>query len=148
VIVLGSADLAAIAKAAEAAFPAEGCGLLIGRGRRIVRVNRVIPAANLERERSHDRFELDPAVRFAAERTLRGGPDRIVGHWHSHPNGSADPSAEDIARAYEPELIWLIVAVTRDPDGHPRAAPPRAFRLDAEEGAVQPERLRTSPDAP
>ncbi|SEH33903.1 Mov34/MPN/PAD-1 family protein [Magnetospirillum fulvum] len=147
-IVFGSADLAAIAKAAEAAFPAEGCGLLIGRGRRIVRVSRVIPADNLERERHLDRFELDPAARFAAERTLRGGPERIVGHWHSHPNGSADPSAEDIARAYEPELIWLIVAVAPGPDGRPQAGLRLAHRLDATTGSARPEKLRVFPDAP
>jgi len=147
-ILLGRSDLAAITNAAEAAYPAEGCGLLIGRGQKIVRVSRVIPADNLEQERQTDRFELDPRVRFAAERAVRGGPDRIVGHWHSHPNGSPYPSPTDIARAYEPELIWLIVGVPRGPDGRPQATPPRAFRLDAEAGTARPVRLRPYPDAP
>jgi len=147
-ILLDRSDLAAIAAAAEAAFPAEGCGLLIGRGDRIVRVRQIIPAENLERERRNDRFELDPRARFAAERAVRGGPDRIVGHWHSHPNGSPSPSSVDIARAFEPEMIWLIVAVTRDTDGLPRAKPPRAFRLDARTGMAQPVLLRPYPAAP
>lgn len=147
-ILLGSSDLAAIAAAAKSAFPAEGCGLLIGRGGRIVRVRRVIPADNLERERRHDRFELDPEIRFAAERALRGGPDRVVGHWHSHPNGSACPSPVDIVRAYEPDLIWLIVGVSSGPDGFLQASFPRAFRLDAETGKTHRIRLRPYPDAP
>jgi len=146
VIVLGSTDLTGIAAAAEAAFPAEGCGLLVGRGRRIVRVSRIIPADNLERDRRSDRFELDPAIRFAAERSLRGGPDRIVGHWHSHPNGSAHPSVEDIARAFEPDLIWLIVAVSRGSDGRPQAGAILAHRLDADAGTARPEPLRIRPD--
>lgn len=147
-IVLGSTDLAAIATAAEAAYPAEGCGLLVGRGRRIVRVGRVVSVDNLERERRRDRFELDPVIRFATERAVRGGPERIVGHWHSHPDGRAHPSAEDIARAYEPDLIWLIVAVAPGPDGRPRAGLPRAYRLDAEAGTARPLRLRLRPDPP
>jgi proteasome lid subunit RPN8/RPN11 len=146
-ILVDRSDLAAVSAAAEAAFPGEGCGLLVGRGDRIVRVRQIIPAENLERERRNDRFELDPRVRFAAERALRGTPDRVLGHWHSHPNGSPSPSSIDIARAYEPEMIWLIVGVSHGPDGSPRATPPRAFRLDAQAGTARPVRLRLHPDA-
>ncbi|CCG40682.1 M67 family metallopeptidase [Magnetospirillum molischianum] len=140
-IILDATDLAGIAAAAEAAFPAEGCGLLIGSGQEIVRVSRVIAANNLERERRNDRFELDPSVRFAAERSLRGGAERVVGHWHSHPNGRSHPSAEDIARAFEPDLIWLIIGVMCNDDKLPHAHAPLAYRLNAEAGTIRPEQL-------
>ena len=37
---------------------------------------------------------------------------RIIGHYHSHPNGRSMPSTRDLAMAWEPELVWLIVAVS------------------------------------
>jgi len=138
VILLSPADWRSIAAAAEAAFPGEGCGLLVGQGGDPVQVTRVVPAINLCAGERNDRFELDPAARFAVQRTLRGTAERMVGHWHSHPNGRAFPSAEDLARAAEPDLIWLIVPVQRDETGSPRAGLPGAFRLDATTGQVEP----------
>ena len=101
--------LKAMADAAEAAYPAEACGLIIGRGKgQLVRVTAVVPAPNLLAA-SGDRFELDPAVRIRVERDLReaGGKDRIIGHYHSHPDGSADPSAADRAAAKRGEYGML-----------------------------------------
>lgn len=104
---------AAILAATRAAAPAEACGLLVGRGRRILRVTRLVPAANLL---AHvpGRFELDPLVRLRTERECRGGGERVIGHWHSHPDGPARPSATDLAMAYEPDLVWLIAGRNRD----------------------------------
>jgi proteasome lid subunit RPN8/RPN11 len=34
----------------------------------------------------------------------------VIGHWHSHPNGRAEPSARDAARALDNGQIWLILA--------------------------------------
>lgn len=135
-LVLSAEQMASIAGAAEAAWPSEGCGLLIGKGRRVVTVTRVMPAENLLGAEGRDRFELDPAVRFAAERAVRGTEWRVVGHWHSHPDGSASPSATDLAQAWEPELIWLIVGTAADGAGRPQAVQMRAHRLDRDAGRV------------
>lgn len=122
---------AAVAAAAEAAWPAEGCGLLIGRGpRRRLAVTEILPADNLLRHLGNDRFELDPAVRFTAERAARGTECRVIGHWHSHPDGSVRPSRTDLAQAWEPDLIWLIVGVAADSSGRPQALSMAAHRLD------------------
>ncbi|MCR6632570.1 MAG: M67 family metallopeptidase [Magnetospirillum sp.] len=121
--------------AAEAAFPAEACGLIVGRGKgQLVRVTRVVPAANLLAA-TGDRFELDPAARLKLEKELReaGGKDRIVGHYHSHTDGTAEPSATDRAMAFEPDLAWVIVGVL---DG--QAVLTQAHRLDAKRGAFRP----------
>ncbi len=55
-------------------------------------------------------FEIDPAALFSAIRAERAGGPRILGHYHSHPNGSATPSARDAAMALQPGRLWLIVA--------------------------------------
>lgn len=128
--------LTQITAAAEAAYPAECCGLLVGRGRRHLRVTRVVPSANLLAAEHRDRFEVDPAVRLALMRELGDGPERLIGHYHSHPDHAAAPSATDLAMAFEPELVWLITAVAGG-----RAGATAAFRLAAAAHAFRPLRL-------
>ncbi len=122
-----AALLRLVTDAAEAAYPDECCGLLAGRieadGGAVV--TRIVPSANVASPRRQDRFEVDPKVRFELMRALAGGPERLIGHYHSHPDHAAEPSAHDLAMAFEPELLWVIVAVA---DG--RAGDVRAFLLD------------------
>ena len=141
-ILLTAAQLASIADAAEAAFPDECCGLLIGHGRQRIHVTRLIPAANLLRGANHDRFELDPRSRFDAERAVRGTAQRIVGHWHSHPDGSAHPSPTDLEQAWEPDLVWLIVGVAINAAGRPQTVQMRAHRLNRDRNRSWPVTLR------
>lgn len=133
-------QLAQLAALAEAAFPREACALLLGRGDgEMLQVSRVVPAANIAASPDRD-FELDPAVHVAVLRQLRetASPDRVVGHWHSHPNGRAEPSARDAAMIYDPAMLWLISAV--DANG---AAAPRAFRPRADASGFDPFPLQT-----
>ena len=115
-------DLAALG---EAAFPREACALLVGD--QDLRIAEIVPAANVATDPERE-FELDPAVHIATLRRLResGGTNRIIGHWHSHPNGRDEPSAKDAAMIGDPGLVWLITAVH---DG--RALPVRAFQAVA-----------------
>lgn len=84
----------------------ECCGLLLGDGRGIIQAR---PAANVAPDpRRH--FEIDPAVLIAAERAAREGGPALLGYYHSHPNGLAEPSATDIAMAPPDGRVWLIVA--------------------------------------
>jgi proteasome lid subunit RPN8/RPN11 len=140
-ILVSAAQLAEIAQLAEAAFPSECCGLLVGVGQRTIRVTELVPAPNLLADRHDDRFELDPKVRIATELRLRGTHRRIVGHWHSHPDGSALPSATDLAQAFEPDLIWLIAGVTALDGFGPQTVQILAHRLDGERGRIWPVRL-------
>jgi len=112
-LVIPSALIAAIERAAEDAYPEESCGLLAGRfdsGGRLV-VTRVRASANLAAGDRRAAFEVDPAVRFALMREIADTGETIVGHYHSHPDHPAEPSARDLAMAFEPELIWLITRV-------------------------------------
>lgn len=129
--------LRAVSDAAEAAYPEEACGLLVGR--RIpgghARVTRVEAAANVAADRRTG-FEVDPGLRIGLERELRETDQAIVGHYHSHPDGPARPSATDLAKAFEPDLIWLIVAVVRRQASQVLAFTPRLDRSGFREIAI------------
>lgn len=83
----------------------EVCGLLFGDGQRIDEA-RPTPNVSQTPERT---FEIDPQSLFAAIRAERNGGPRMIGHYHSHPSGSAVPSACDAEMA-EPGRCWLIVS--------------------------------------
>lgn len=112
---------------AEAAFPREACALLIGRehGDGVIEVTEIVPAENIA-EAPDCEFELDPAIHVAVLRRLReeNAVERLVGHWHSHPNGKPEPSDKDAAMVHDPGLVWVISAVALDG----RAGSPRAFK--------------------
>jgi len=123
-ILLPSALAGELRLALAAAYPNEGCGLLVGRRQDDrVEVTALAPSANLAPDPAH-RFEIDPALRLRLQRELRGSGEDIVGLYHSHPDGAAAPSDTDARMAWEPELIWLIAAVRAD-----GVAALRAWRL-------------------
>ena len=113
VITFEPAHLKAVAGHAEAAYPAECCGLLVGaaEGAHAWRVRRVVPSRNLAPADRRDRFEIDPALHLDLQRELRGTGESIVGVYHSHPDGATAPSATDLESAWQPGLVWLIAAV-------------------------------------
>ena len=114
---LTPARLRAIERAAEEAYPEEACGLLVGRSLPggAYRVSAVEASANVAEPPRTRRFEVDPRLRLRLERELRESPDSVIGVYHSHPDGSAEPSETDISMIFEPDMVWLITAVA---DGH------------------------------
>ncbi len=92
---------------AAAALPHECCGLLLGDYAGYVSEAR--PAANVADDPSRH-FEIDPAVLIAAHRAQREGGRMVIGYYHSHPNGSPDPSPLDRASAAGDGLVWAIIA--------------------------------------
>ncbi|MBI4184459.1 MAG: Mov34/MPN/PAD-1 family protein [Proteobacteria bacterium] len=143
-IALPPALLAEIERAAEGAYPAEACGLIVGRGAPggALVATRLVPSRNLAADASR-RFEVDPQVRFDLERALRGGPERLIGHYHSHPEGPARPSATDREHAFEPGLVWLVTALDRG-----RAGETRAYVFDAGSGAFREVPLSAAAEIP
>tara|TARA_B100001939_G_scaffold347695_1_gene370149 strand:- start:2836 stop:3264 length:429 start_codon:yes stop_codon:yes gene_type:complete len=126
--------LASIKSHCAAAYPEEACGLLIGRG---MTIEQAVRAENLSVS-PKDSFEIDPALIVHWQKKLRQEPKergtetrRILGHYHSHPDHPAEPSAQDRARIYEPDLIWGIVRVSGE-----GAETTRFF--SAREGTFQP----------
>jgi proteasome lid subunit RPN8/RPN11 len=87
-------------------LPNECCGLLVGR-RRIV--ERAVRARNMEPGPS--RYLIDPQDQFAVMKAARAEGLRVVGAYHSHPAGAAEPSPSDIAEASGgSEFLYVIVA--------------------------------------
>lgn len=84
----------------------ECCGLLRGTGDRIA----ALQFAHNVAVDTMQNFEIDPATLVAAYKDARDGGLPVLGYFHSHPNGSAVPSATDIAHAVPNGLIWLIIA--------------------------------------
>jgi len=98
-----------ILREASAVHPHECCGLIEGlREAQTFRITALHPARNLAGV--PDRFDIDPRDQFAAYKAARAGGHAIVGCYHSHPSGRAEPSAADLAGAGEENFLWLIAS--------------------------------------
>lgn len=108
-------DLRKLKDHAAACWPEEACALLVGLehqdGRRVI--SRVELARNIAEDPLRY-FEVDPACRIRLEKELRQKDERILGLFHSHPDGVARPSDTDAQRIYEKDLSWLIAAANKD----------------------------------
>jgi proteasome lid subunit RPN8/RPN11 len=112
---------AAILDAASRAYPNECCGLLTGAlDEGGWSVESVFETANIS-DTPRRNFLVDPEVQFTLMRALRGTGHRLIGCYHSHPDGGEAPSETDRAQAYESNFLYLIAA------GEPRGG----FRLNA-----------------
>lgn len=83
----------------------EVCGLLLGHD---LCVEAVLPATNVAACPAAF-FEIDPAVLIAVHKATRAGGPALIGCYHSHPNGRAEPSPRDAAQAEE-GAVWVIAA--------------------------------------
>lgn len=115
-------------KLVQEGYPHETCGLLIGRqSAQQVEVQQIVAARNLNAERAHDRYEIDPEDFLCADRNARAEGLEIVGVWHSHPDHPARPSETDHAAAWQ-GWSYVIVSVTRA-----GIAELRSWRLNGEQ---------------
>lgn len=105
-VAIASAALDAIRRHVDDGGAEEVCGLLLGAPGH---VERAVAAPNGAADRRR-RFEVDPATLLATHREARGTGIAVVGCYHSHPGGRAEPSPTDAASADQPGWLWLIVA--------------------------------------
>ncbi len=125
---LKEGDAALIRSYARAAYPAECCGLLIGdtAADESCHITAIVPSPNTAPDPTRH-FAIDPQIQFDLMRSSRDTTTRragsvldefprlrMVGHYHSHPNGRGEPSAEDARMAYEQGVVWIIAAVAAD----------------------------------
>ena len=98
-------------------YPHECCGVIVGRvngnGREAVEAHRT---GNLNTERAHDRFDLDPKDFNRIDVEARENGLDIIGIYHSHPDHPAKPSETDLAAAW-PGYSYIIVAVNQGKPG-------------------------------
>ena len=90
---------------AKRAAPEECCGILLGCG---FLIEDVRPATNIAANARH-RFEIDPQALVDAHRAERNGGPHVLGYYHSHPAGLAEPSAVDRERAAGDGRVWAIL---------------------------------------
>ncbi|MEN2785101.1 M67 family metallopeptidase [Sphingomonas qilianensis] len=103
---ISSALLAGLLAEVRATPDREICGLLFGT---TYRIEAAAACANVAPAPARA-FEIDPVALFAAHRRARAGGPAVIGHYHSHPSGRAEPSATDAASAMGDGAVWLILA--------------------------------------
>ncbi|MHB0884336.1 MAG: M67 family metallopeptidase [Bacillota bacterium] len=90
--------------------PNEACGLLAGRGGRVLRV---YPARNADR--SSQSFLIHPDDQLRAMSEMERDGLEFTAVFHSHPTSDAVPSHRDIQLATYPDALSLIVSLKREP---------------------------------
>jgi proteasome lid subunit RPN8/RPN11 len=102
-----SAEIAAqIVEHAQSGYPDEVCGLVAGRGDVATAAypgRNISPTPAVTYELDHD--TLTRMIDFEAAGL------ELVAIYHSHPRGPEIPSPTDIAHAYYPESVYLIVSL-------------------------------------
>ncbi len=119
----------------EAALPNEGVGLggVVTRedGERTVATMRSFhPGRNTRL--SPTRFELDIRDLVASLRMIEEAGQELGAIVHSHPQGEPRPSRTDLAEAYYPEALMVIVSFKGE------VPMTKAWRIEGEEGARTP----------
>lgn len=109
---------------AEACYPQEACGFVIGQGKKAI----FMPCTNAA-EQPEATFLISHLDYAAAE-----DAGDILAIWHSHPDQSAEPSEADLAGCEATELPWLISSVHKV-DGSliheaTKLVEPSGFRVD------------------
>ena len=128
---------------AEAHYPEEGAGLILGDEvgeRREARELLPLPNRREAVERGH-RYEIDPLDTLAAEDQADALGLKVIAVFHSHPDHPAAPSQTDVHFA----VPWYSYLITSVRSG--RAHETRAWRLDESEAGMQEERLEVKPAA-
>jgi len=86
--------------------PLEACGIISGRGARALHVYPMTNAA-----RSETRYLMVPDEQFRVMEEVWARGEELVAIYHSHPISEAYPSATDVALAYYPEAVYLILSL-------------------------------------
>ena len=84
----------------------ECCGLLAGRDGI---VQRAFTAVNVAADPGK-KYEIAPNELFRLFREIRADGLELMGIYHSHPNGTIEPSSTDIERAYYSDAAYFILS--------------------------------------
>jgi proteasome lid subunit RPN8/RPN11 len=140
-ITLGAQQEEEIRRHAEAEYPHECCGLLIGRfgtdGRKTVL--EVYPVSNArEEDARHNRSLILPEEYMRGERHARARRLDVVGNYHSHPDHQAVPSRFDLDHAW-PTWSYVIVSVREG-----SAADLRSWEMESDRSRFNEEEVAAS----
>lgn len=87
-------------------YPNEACGILGGKGNRVLRLYRMTNT-----DKSATTYFMDSREQFTVMRDLRERELEMVGIYHSHVSTPACPSARDIQMSFYPEALYVIVSL-------------------------------------
>ncbi|MEO0411960.1 MAG: M67 family metallopeptidase [Pseudomonadota bacterium] len=108
-------------------YPHEACGLVLGlRSDDHLRACALVHCDNAATADKETRFEIAPSALFAAHRKARAQGLHVLGHYHSHPNGTAQPSQIDAASIADVGAVWIIISVQQGAVGDMAAFYPQA----------------------
>lgn len=124
-LIIGRSDYEAMLAQLQAAYPLEACGLMGGENGR---VRRLYPVENALQ--SPVAYEMEPVQQVRGLLDIEAEGWQLVAIYHSHPAGPPTPSPTDVAQAYYPEALHVIVSL--QDRQRPTA---RAFAID--EGQVR-----------
>jgi proteasome lid subunit RPN8/RPN11 len=110
VIVLPESLRDALVERARAGAPDEVCGVLGGTFDRegTSRVASQYPTRNAAAT-PRTRYRIDPEEQLETFERLEDRGEEIVGFYHSHPRGPAEPSVTDAAQATWPDRSYVVV---------------------------------------
>ncbi len=134
-VVLDPAALQSIEAHAEATYPEEACGFLLGVDGGPRRLAEARPTLNVHEQGKTRRFTIDPREILRLDRELESAPVKLLGFYHSHPDHLAVPSAYDTERGW-PWYSYLIQAVRGG-----KRSDLRAWRLEEGAGLFKEEDL-------
>ncbi len=124
-------QVAVLIKHAVEESPNECCGLLAGRNGRVERIYR---GTNVDH--SPYTYLMDPKEQLAAFKDMDAAGLDLLGIYHSHTHTPAYPSKTDVAKAFYPDALYVIVSLAKH-----EAPEIRAFRLS--NGRIEEESVIT-----
>jgi [CysO sulfur-carrier protein]-S-L-cysteine hydrolase len=86
--------------------PNECCGLLLGRCGTIERV-----VAMTSDRPGPDAYYMNPEQQIGVFTGMEERGEELLGIYHSHPKGSAQPSSADLQLAFHPEAAYIIISL-------------------------------------
>lgn len=128
---------------AEAAYPRECCGAMLGHqadGRKVVTL--AVPLANSFSGEQGSRYEINPADLLAADAAARERRLDLIGIFHSHPDCDAYFSATDLQNSC-PWFSFVVLSIQRGRFHHANS-----FLPDLDQTRADPEDLVLPAGAP
>lgn len=121
---------------AEAGYPNEVCGILLGSGSDDLRtISQAFAIENaFEAGEQYHRFLITPEDMFRAERLARQRGLEVFGVYHTHPDEEARPSTYDRDHAAWTSWNYIVVSVE-----HGQATSLRAWKLRPDRDAFDEE---------
>lgn len=117
---------------AEAAYPREGCGVLLGSPPEAVEA---VPLPNVYTGPQEDFFVIDPQDLHRVDREAREAGTEIVGIFHSHPDCDAYFSKRDLEHSC-PWFSYIVLSIKQGRFDHANS-----YRPDDDQLHAAPEEL-------